>query len=62
MTYAKEGTLLELALDIYDCKSEVNVVFELYLYKRERRVGKFSLKFQWDPQPLDLHHVVERGV
>ena len=32
MTYAKEGTLLELALDIYDCKSEVNVVFELYLY------------------------------
>ena len=46
MTYAKEGTLLELALDIYDCKSEVNVVFELYLYWRERRVGKFPLKFQ----------------
>ena len=46
MTYAKEGTLLELALDIYDCKSEVNVVFELYLYQRERRVGKFLLKFQ----------------
>jgi len=28
MAYAKEGTLLGLALDIYDCRSEVNVVFK----------------------------------
>ena len=46
MTYAKEGTFLELVLDIYDCKNEVNEVFEQYLYQRERRAGEFLLKFQ----------------
>ena len=27
-TYAKKETLLELALDIYECTSEVNEVFK----------------------------------
>ena len=46
MTYAKEGTLLRLVLDIYDYKNEVNRAFEQYLYQRERRAGEFPLKFQ----------------
>ena len=46
MTYAKEGTLLGLVLDIYDYKKEVNEVFEQYLYQREKRAGEFPLKFQ----------------
>ena len=46
MTYAKEGTLLRLVLDIYDYKKEVNEVFEQYLYQREKRAGEFPLKFQ----------------
>jgi len=35
-TYAKKETLLGLALDIYECKSEVNEVFKRYLYQRKR--------------------------
>ena len=31
-TYAKKETLFGLALDIYECKSEVNEVFKQYLY------------------------------
>ena len=46
MTYAKEGTLLGLVLDIYDYKKEVNEVFKQYLYQREMRAGEFPLKFQ----------------
>ena len=53
MTYAKKETLLELDLDIYECKgevneckSEVNEVFKQYLYQREGQVGKFPLEFQ----------------
>ena len=60
MTYAKKETLLELDLDIYECKgevneckgevneckSEVNEVFKQYLYQREGQAGKFPLEFQ----------------
>ena len=46
-TYVKKKkTLLGLALDIYECKSEVNEVFEQYLYQREGQVGKFPPKFR----------------
>ena len=45
-TYAKKETLLELALDIYKWKSEVNEVFKHYLYQRERQVGKLPPNFQ----------------
>ena len=46
MTYAREETLLELALDIYECKSEVNEVFKQYLYQRESQAREFPPKFQ----------------
>ena len=36
MIYAREETLLGLAFDICESKSEVNEVFKQYLYKRER--------------------------
>ena len=45
-TYAKKKTLIGLALDIYECKNEVNEVFKQYLYQRERQVGKFPPEFQ----------------
>ena len=44
--YAKKKTLLGLALDIYECKSEVNEVLKQYLYQRERQAGEFLLEFQ----------------
>ena len=52
-TYAKKEILLRLALDIYECKgevneckSEVNEVFKQYLYQREGQARKFPPKFQ----------------
>ena len=45
-TYTKKETLLRLALEIYECKSEVNEVFKQYLYQRERQAGKFPPKFK----------------
>ena len=35
-TYTKKETLFRLALDIFECKCEVNEVFKQYLYQRER--------------------------
>ena len=40
-----EVTLLGLAFDICECKSEVNEVFKQYLYKRERQAGEFLPEF-----------------
>ena len=44
--YAKKETLLGLALDIYECKSEVNEVFQHYLYQKEKQAGEFAPEFQ----------------
>ena len=35
-TYTKKETLFRLALDIFECKCEVNEVFKQYLYQREK--------------------------
>jgi len=45
-TYAKKETLLRLALDIYECKSQAIEVFKRYLYQREGQAGKLPPEFQ----------------
>ena len=35
-TYTKKEILFRLALDIFECKCEVNEVFKQYLYQREK--------------------------
>ena len=59
-TYAKKGTLLRPALDIYECKgsvykckgsvneskSEVKEVYKHFLYQKGEQARKFPPKFQ----------------
>ena len=42
-TYTKKEILFRLALDIFECKCEVNEVFKQYLYQREKEKQENSL-------------------